>query len=623
MIEMELIRFIPVGVDQEAQEGGLTLAIASKVCQRRLPLLLASVRSMVAMMIPDGDISELEANWDAVHIMQEIHGSVLDFLAKAKWLGSLLKKHCAPCRDKDIDRMIQTISAGDIASIASGLIELLRVIELMRLDISNYQIRSLRPYFIDSSLQFQQRFYASQIVRHKFDPFKSRTWFVQCRQELEKTPTAAPELLALPSNNINLKAFINGFIQLVLPSCRTPIPATFERDAVRMQAIRSELLGRVQLIICYKLFVEFLKREHANSGRLAVLPLRDRTAVRANLHTISHKDGGTIAALPNLAVEIVRQIAAVGTALPGQPPRPMDLGLLQEVEKELEHRLNPNNCAFERVEREVHRRLTADVFGVAEGFLHTLPFEIFTSLVPGARPPPHGCAATLRQSVGAASASPVAAAAAAAARRKLRHGKRPPPPARRARPSSRRRRRRRPTGSTPCATASRTSPSCTGACGPTSCTSTAGSTAPRTGGAPSRTPTPTTAAAGARAADAAAVRPVREAAAAARAPHARRGAGGPSAAAAAMAARHQQMAVDEYGDADDEDEGDDEGPDPAAGAGRPPYAAHCRPQWGGRGRRRRSTAESSAGPHSSPQREVENLISLDTDTEKKPENTNL
>jgi T-complex protein 11 len=57
-------------------------------------------------MIPDGDISELEANWDAAHIMQEFHGSVLDFLAKAKWLGSHLKKHSAPCRDKNIDRMI-------------------------------------------------------------------------------------------------------------------------------------------------------------------------------------------------------------------------------------------------------------------------------------------------------------------------------------------------------------------------------------------------------------------------------------------------------------------------------------------------------------------------------------
>jgi hypothetical protein len=427
-IEMELIRFIPIGVDQEAQESGLTLAMATKVCQRRLPLLLQSVRAMVAQMIPDGDISELEANWDAAHIMQEIHGSVLDFLAKATWLGGLLKKHCAPCRDKDIDRMIETISAGDISGIANGLIELLRVIELMRLDISNYQIRSLRPFFIDSSLQFQQRFYGSQILRRKFDPFKSRTWYVQSRQELEKTPTAASDLLDLPSKNVDLKAFVYGFVQLVLPSCRTAMPATFERDAVRMQAIRSELLGVVQLMICYQVFVEFLTQEHSRSGKVVVLTRRDRAAIRANLRTISHKDGGTIAAMPNLAVEIVRQIAAVGAG-PGRQPGSMDLGLLQEVERELSIRLHPNDCHFDREEREVRRQLTVDVFGVAESFLHTLPFEIFTSLVPDARPPPHGGATTMRQSVSpgpgpSTASSPVAAAAAAATRRQQRHGKR-------------------------------------------------------------------------------------------------------------------------------------------------------------------------------------------------------
>jgi hypothetical protein len=632
IIEMELIRWLPTGLDMEALESGLTLAIATKACQRRLPLLLTSVRAMVAMMIPDDDIPELESNWDPAHIMQEIHGSVLDFLAKAKWLGSLLKKHCAPCRDNDIDRIIQTISAGDIASIASGLIELLRVIELMRLDISNYQIRSLRPYFIDSCLQFQQRYYGSQIVRRKFHPFKSRTWFVHSRLELEKTPTAVPELMALPSNNTELKAFVNGFVQLVLPSCQTPIPDTFERDVVRMRAIRSELVGLVQLNICYKVFLEFLKREHANSGRVVVLPQRDRATVQANLRTITAKDGGAIAARSHLAVEIVRQINAAGPAatlgLGRRPPRQVDAALLQQVEAALTERLNPNNDKYEHEERELRRRLTADVFAVAEGFLHTLPFEIFTSLVPDARPLPPGGAGTLRQS---ASSTPSATSRATS---------RAQSPVARARASARRRQQRHGAGSVkstpPASSESEAAALSTAAEAEEQQLHrldaardrlahiailhwrvwadlvylNAGLDDERPLPPPATPPTPPTPRP---------CTPVREAARAARAPLAQkggvRGGGAAAAAAAAVAAArvvHEQIAVDDDGDADDEDEGDEEvsSPPPAPRSGLP-YAAgtspiHYRREWsGGVGRRRRSTADSSSGPASSSQRRRE------------------
>ncbi|GAA5934306.1 Sok1p [Sporobolomyces koalae] len=103
----------------------------------------------------DGLREELLDALDPVVVCQQLVQGTLDVAGLARFLGDTLKTHCAPMRDDLVDEMV---TACEGHGVVIGLRLCFEVLELMKLDIANHQLRSLRPYLLQSSVEFERRF---------------------------------------------------------------------------------------------------------------------------------------------------------------------------------------------------------------------------------------------------------------------------------------------------------------------------------------------------------------------------------------------------------------------------------------------------------------------------------
>lgn len=133
--------------------SGTTDAQGQETPTRRTAKSSDSAGSATAQMIID--------TLDPMFIAQEVAHGVLDVSSLAKFFGHILKSHCAPMRDEIVESMVQTIHRGgqtnDMPIVASGLRMCFEILELMKLDIANHQLRMLRPYLLETSADFEYK----------------------------------------------------------------------------------------------------------------------------------------------------------------------------------------------------------------------------------------------------------------------------------------------------------------------------------------------------------------------------------------------------------------------------------------------------------------------------------
>ncbi|KAF8333546.1 T-complex protein 11-domain-containing protein [Cantharellus anzutake] len=117
---------------------------------------------------------QVRAMLDVPLVLQQIQHGVFDPVQLLSSIGRLLKFHCAPIRDGIVNDMMvlaeRSRNAGKNGKLDLGIaVQAIRrcfdVLELMRLDIANHQLQTLRPYLMKSAaqtelaavLQLQQR----------------------------------------------------------------------------------------------------------------------------------------------------------------------------------------------------------------------------------------------------------------------------------------------------------------------------------------------------------------------------------------------------------------------------------------------------------------------------------
>lgn len=128
-----------------------------------LPLLLRSVKEIIQTLVPARDRLCLDEGLNVELIMQQFSRGMADLEKLASWLSGVLKSHCAPMRDEWVDQMYSQLTNGNrtnnMGELVQGLRNLLSVLEAMKLDVANHQIRCLRPILIEDTVHFEQRFF--------------------------------------------------------------------------------------------------------------------------------------------------------------------------------------------------------------------------------------------------------------------------------------------------------------------------------------------------------------------------------------------------------------------------------------------------------------------------------
>ncbi|KAF9283266.1 hypothetical protein BGZ74_001952 [Mortierella antarctica] len=141
-----------------------------------LPKLIDELREILLSLLPvpppqDGKGPQppnpervlLASTLDPELLLQELDHGVLDVHGLFRYLGDSLKGHCAPMRDAFVESMVSAVvQSGEIVR---GIRMCFEILELMKLDIANHQLRTLRPWLLDNSIDFEQKYFTEQLAR--------------------------------------------------------------------------------------------------------------------------------------------------------------------------------------------------------------------------------------------------------------------------------------------------------------------------------------------------------------------------------------------------------------------------------------------------------------------------
>lgn len=210
----------------------------------RLPNLFQTLRDILISLLPSKDKQNVVDVLDIELIMQQLTKNSLDFIKLAKWLSNIFKSHCAPMRDSWVDEMLMKFIESDELKSVNKLVEGLRMIftilEAMKLDVANHQIRILRPVLVETAVEFERDYFLQMISRCKLDISDSIKWFNQ----FNSISTENPKL-------ITTQAILS------LLSCSKMVsefPSSLAFDHARLIVLRANVRQVVCLQLCIALF---------------------------------------------------------------------------------------------------------------------------------------------------------------------------------------------------------------------------------------------------------------------------------------------------------------------------------------------------------------------------------
>lgn len=222
-----------------------------------LPLLLRSVKEIIQTLVPTRDRAYLDEGLNVDLLMQQFNRGVADLEKLASWLSGVLKSHCAPMRDEWVDEMYSQLTNGNrtnnMEELVQGMRSLLSVLEAMKLDVANHQIRCLRPILIEDTVHFEQKFFKKKIQSGKLETLPAQEWYNLSRSECR------PDRVSQAAFG-DMAIFFEALSRLVLPSNSDPFPNTFIFDEERLFKLRSDMLDAINLEVCMRLFEELEKK---------------------------------------------------------------------------------------------------------------------------------------------------------------------------------------------------------------------------------------------------------------------------------------------------------------------------------------------------------------------------
>lgn len=309
----------------------------------RLPKIFAAIRDILKTLVPDFDQRVVQERLDVNHIMQQIQNGVCDLIDLGNWLSKVLKNHCAPMRDPLVDSMQKELRRGalegDNGKLVKGLRQLMSILEAMKLDVANHQIRHMRPLLIDDTINFQRRYNAHRVAIGKINPVEARNWL---RDEME---SAEMDGQMVPSH---LQALTTGLLRdLLYNDMSSMAPQTFYLDADRLKALRIELHGRIYHAICREIL-----REVSDPRTSPADMVKAYEVLQRSIAAIVGTSARFADKMDNIAVEIVR----VALVVEGRYP-PFDANLLGLVEQKLGNYLRPDSSAFRQGAMALFERL--------------------------------------------------------------------------------------------------------------------------------------------------------------------------------------------------------------------------------------------------------------------------
>lgn len=279
----------------------------------RLPILFTTLRDILISLLPVKDRVPVNEIMDIDLLVQQLSHGSFDFVAMAKWLGEVFKSHCAPMRDQWVSDMIskfqQAYEENSVDKLVQGLRTIFSILEAMKLDVANHQIRILRPVLIETAVDFE-RDYFNQLINHcKIDISDSLKWYYR-NYHKNADPSKDPDFKDVDS----MRAIIVSSI-IDLLSCRnmaSEFPSTLAFDHTRLVLLRADVRQLVCVQLCVVLYKQLLGNyQPAASYRVAGSKHDVVTKVQEEILAIVTDDNGNVKWTRNvqaIALQLVKNV---------------------------------------------------------------------------------------------------------------------------------------------------------------------------------------------------------------------------------------------------------------------------------------------------------------------------
>ncbi|KAL3481634.1 T-complex protein 11-domain-containing protein [Aspergillus californicus] len=344
----------------------------------RLPGLFETLQDVLKSLVPERDHPTVMQNLEVALLMQQIQKGVLDMVVIVRWLAALLKTHCAPMRDELADRMVEQIATGsksqNASEIVRGLHTLFAILEVMKLDVANHQIRAFRVLLVEDTIPFLQEHFRNKIEKDNFQVESSRLWY----QGLRERELQGMEDQTQTDGFWPLSLLFQGLGDLLL-QFHSPegFPETFVFDSVRLWRLRTCLQNAINLKICWCIFESFVHSQR----RYLPTPAQTYASFRSRIGTLMEENDDCTRGSPRwlsnvrcIALEIAR---FANTACCGDATISDDM--ISQIEALLEWHLSNEHGLFHGFQSSFKEKLLEATFGAAKRFLNMSPLAICES----------------------------------------------------------------------------------------------------------------------------------------------------------------------------------------------------------------------------------------------------
>ncbi|XP_046504990.1 T-complex protein 11 X-linked protein 2-like isoform X1 [Equus quagga] len=194
--------------------------------------------------------NEVEEALDMDLLKQEAEHGALDVPHLSNYILNLMALLCAPARDEAV-RKLKSIT--DPVQLLRGIFH---VVGLMKMDMVNYTIRSLRPYLKEHSVQYERAKFQELLDRQPNLLECTTKWLTKAAADVTPPSSSSPDspgsstmACALPNwaaDNSELPSptmvLYQGYLNLLLSdSDNEEFPETLLMDRIRLQEMESQL----------------------------------------------------------------------------------------------------------------------------------------------------------------------------------------------------------------------------------------------------------------------------------------------------------------------------------------------------------------------------------------------
>ncbi|NXY90563.1 T11L2 protein, partial [Alcedo cyanopectus] len=180
-------------------------------------------------------------------IRQQAEHNAVDIHGLANYVISTMGKLCAPIRDNDIEQLKAT------DNIVELLREIFRVLDLMKMDMANYTIQSLRPYLQRNLVEYERTKFQEILEETPSALDLTTEWIKESiEDELSSLSDESSSSPVADSSKPTISPTLvlnNGYLKLLQWDYHKTIPETLITDEVRLQELR-EKLNQLKIIAC-------------------------------------------------------------------------------------------------------------------------------------------------------------------------------------------------------------------------------------------------------------------------------------------------------------------------------------------------------------------------------------